>query len=105
MYTVYILSIAFFACGILLLCGRATFLIAGWNTASREEKEKWNEKKLAIILGTFLLIMANATLVCFLLPNYIPSFRNICNSIFLIISIAGSILVIFLANKYGKKEL
>ena len=100
---IFILSIAFFVCGMLLLYGKGTFLIAGLNTASKEEKEKWNEKKIATILGTFLLIIANTTLICFLLPHYIPSFRIICTTIFLFITLLGSMLVIFLANKHGKK--
>ena len=100
---VFVLSIVFFVCGMLLLYGKGAFLIAGLNTASKEEKEKWNEKKIATILGTFLLIMANVTLICFLLPYYIPGFKIICTTIFLFITLLGSMLVIFLANKYGKK--
>lgn len=100
---IFVLSFVFFICGILLLCGKAMFLIAGLNTASKEKKEKWNEKKIASILGTFLLIMANAIFVCFLLPYYNPYLNTICTIIFLVITIVGSILLILLTNRYGKK--
>jgi len=36
---------------IILLSGKGSFLIAGYNTASKEEKEKYNEKKLSYIMG------------------------------------------------------
>ena len=35
--------------GIVLLCGKGSGLIAGYNTASEEEKNKYNEKKLCIV--------------------------------------------------------
>ena len=101
---IFTLFISFLVCGVLLLCGKATFLIAGLNTASKEEKEKWDEKKIATILGTFLLIMSNTTLVCFLLPYYNANSSTICTSIFLFVCITGSILVIFLTNRYGRKK-
>ena len=100
---IFVMSFAFLLSGILLLLGKATFLIAGLNTAPKEEKEKWDEKKIAVMGGTFLLIMANVILLCFLLPHYMPSLRTVCTTIFIIITFSGTILVIFLANRYGKK--
>ena len=51
--------------GILLFCGFGTRLIAGYNTASAQEKAKYNKKRLSIVFGcgmsvlsVFLLMMA-----------------------------------------------
>ena len=49
--------------GILLYGGKAGFLLAGYNTMSREEKAKWDEKRLLrfsgkCIIGMELLILA-----------------------------------------------
>ncbi|MGP1520186.1 MAG: DUF3784 domain-containing protein [Treponema sp.] len=100
---IFVIYISFLLCGILLLLGKAKFLIAGLNTASKEEKENWNEKTIGTITGTLLLVMANTILACFLIPHYNSSLRNICTSIFLFTCISSSVLAIFLANKYGKK--
>lgn len=35
-----------FVIGIFFWCGKGSFLIAGYNTASKKEKEKYNEKNL-----------------------------------------------------------
>jgi hypothetical protein len=37
--------------------GKASFLIAGYNTASRKEKEKYDEKKLCRVMGSGLAII------------------------------------------------
>ena len=44
--------------GILILLGKGDNLIAGYNTASEEEKAKYNIKRLRLLLGVFLIAMA-----------------------------------------------
>lgn len=39
-----------------LLMGKGAFLIAGYNTASKEEQRKYDEKKLCKATGTVLLL-------------------------------------------------
>ena len=51
--------------GLVLRAGKGAFLIAGYNTASKEEKEKTDEKKLCKAVGTLLLILA----ICWILPT------------------------------------
>lgn len=51
--------------GIVIRTGKANFLIAGYNTASKEEKEKINEKELAKSMGNLLLILGG---IQFILP-------------------------------------
>ena len=37
--------------GIIVLAGKGDMLIAGYNTASKEEKEKVNIKRLRLLIG------------------------------------------------------
>ena len=43
--------------GIVLCCGKGAFLIAGYNTASPEEKAAYNEKALCRAVGVLLFVM------------------------------------------------
>ncbi len=40
---------------LILLSGRGAFLIAGYNTSSKEEKSRWNKKRLCRGVGAYLL--------------------------------------------------
>lgn len=43
--------------GIVLCCGKGADLIAGYNTASLEERAAWDEKALCRATGVLLLVM------------------------------------------------
>lgn len=49
--------------GLLFRSGRGAFLIAGYNTASKEEKEKIDEKKLCKYVGKLMLLFAGCFLI------------------------------------------
>lgn len=51
-------ALIFSIMGICLICGKGTWMIAGYNTMSKEEKEKCNQKKISRAVGIFLLIIA-----------------------------------------------
>lgn len=44
--------------GILLYGGKAGFLLAGYNTMSREEKAKWDEKRLLRFSGKCIIVLS-----------------------------------------------
>ena len=44
--------------GIVFLCGKGSFLIAGYNTMSPQEKAKWDEKALCKAMGVLMFIVA-----------------------------------------------
>lgn len=58
-----ILLLAIF--GLVIRSGKGAFLIAGYNTASKEEKEKTDEKKLCKAVGNLFLSLA----ACWILPT------------------------------------
>lgn len=51
--------------GLVLRAGKGAFLIAGYNTATEEEKEKTDEKKLCKAVGNLLLSLA----ACWIVPT------------------------------------
>ena len=42
--------------GIIIIKFKMSYLIAGYNTSSKEQKEKYDEKKLVSYIGNFLII-------------------------------------------------
>ena len=54
MVVLIIVSIVFIALGVLILSGKGDFLIAGYNTASKEEKKQVNIKRLRLVIAVIL---------------------------------------------------
>ena len=78
---------------ILIFIGKGDFLIAGYNTASKEEKEQYHTKRIRIVLGT-----------CFLLLAGLTALRDTIGATAMFIAI-GIVLVatLILANTWAKK--
>lgn len=64
-----VISIIFLIISILLLMGKGSFLIAGYNTASEKEKAKYNEKKLCRIVGLGFLVITCGLFSLFMLKD------------------------------------
>ena len=55
--------VLFLLLGILFSCGKGAFLIAGYNTAPREEKAGMDEKALCRFMGTLMFLLAACWLI------------------------------------------
>ena len=79
---------------IVLFIGKGDFLIAGYNTASKEAKEKCNIKRLRLIMGSgFVLLSA------------LLSFKDaIGEGLFIATTLLFVVVAIFLANTWGMKK-
>ena len=44
--------------GLVFSAGKGTFLIAGYNTASKEEKDRYDEKALCRFVGRLMFVLA-----------------------------------------------
>ncbi|MBU3146100.1 DUF3784 domain-containing protein [Clostridium sp. CF012] len=53
-----IIDLIFIAMGIVLLCGKGAFLIAGYNTMTKEEKDKYNSVELSKFMGKIIIVIA-----------------------------------------------
>lgn len=72
-WLVWLVIIFMFVLSIILLNGKGSFMIAGYNTSSAEEKKKYNEIRLCRVVGSGLLIltMILAAVILFNLPTVI----------------------------------
>lgn len=59
----FLAPILLWGLAIVIGSGKANFLIAGYNTASKEEKEKIDKKKLSRFMGKFLFILGAIQLI------------------------------------------
>ena len=58
MIVLIVLAVLLLIMGIIILIGKGDNLIAGYNTASKEERSQYNVKRLRGLIGGFLLILA-----------------------------------------------
>ena len=92
----WIIIVLFLVMSILFLCGKGSFLIAGYNTASAQQKLKYDEKKLCRVMGVGMSVMTLSLI--FLALN-----EDIGQYIFAVGFIAG-LAIIFVGNMtYAKK--
>ena len=93
-----IIALLLFVSGVVVLTGKGDKLIAGYNTASKEEREKVNIKRLRLLIGGLLVVMAP---LCFILDD-----NNNVNSglIFTGIVVVLTIIVLVLANTWAMKK-
>ena len=87
--------------GILLFCGFGTRLIAGYNTASAQEKAKYNKKRLSIVFGCGMSVLSVFLLMMAIFVSKLPIYTIY---IFQGVVIIDCITVIILANKICKNR-
>ena len=82
----------FVVLGIIFAAGKGANLIAGYNTASREEKAKTDEKKLLRAMSVFMFVLASCFLVSALSQVFhVKSLIWIGQALFIIALITGLI--------------
>ena len=96
MIAVILVAALLLVMGIVILLGKGDNLIAGYNTASDQEKAKYNIKRLRGLLGGFLIILAP---MLFLMLNETVE----ATGAFMGITIVLCIIVVILANTWAKK--
>ena len=73
-WVVWIVFVIFAVLSIVLLSGHGSWVISGYNTASKEEKEKYDEKKLCRTMGIGMSIIAILILIMGLFESVLPAF-------------------------------
>ncbi len=94
-WTVWIVFVIFAVLSIILLSGHGSWFISGYNTASKEEKEKYNEKKLCRTMGIGMSVIAILLLSMGVFENILPAFFVY---IALGIILADVVIIIVLGN-------
>jgi len=87
-----IISFIVFVLATIILTGKGDNLIAGYNTSTKEEKERYNIRRVRICVGGMLLILS-------------PIMLLFADNFVLLIAVVPplSILSIILANTWAKK--
>ena len=73
-WIVWIVFVIFAVFSIILLSGHGNWFISGYNTASNEEKEKYDEKKLCRTMGIGMSVIAILLLIMGVFENILPAF-------------------------------
>ena len=92
---VYVGFIILAVLSIVLISGHGSWLISGYNTASKEEKAKYNEKKLCRTMGIGMSVIAILLLIMGVFENILPTFFVY---IALGIILADVVIIIVLGN-------
>jgi len=101
MIVLLVLGVLCILLSIIFFFGKGKYLIAGYNTSSKEEQSKYDEKKLNLIMAIGMLLIGILLLLMFFYINVLPEwFIWIFVALFIIISI----LICVFANTICKKE-
>lgn len=85
---------------ILLLSGHGENLIAGYNTASKEDRNKYDAKKLCRVTGAGMAVITLMVLIMAVWENVLPaSFVKL----FIAVTFADCIIIIVLSNTICRK--
>ena len=98
MTVTYIVAALLAILGIIILIGKGDMLIAGYNTASAEEKAKYNIKRIRLLVGGLLIGISLVYLLSHVKANPVLSW------IFTIVLLLLVFIIIYLANTWAKKK-
>ncbi len=84
--------------GIIILIGKGDNLIAGYNTASKEEKAQYNIKRLRGLIGGILVVLAPMMLLLLGKESLAATLS------FVVLTFVLCIVMVILANTWAKKR-
>ena len=84
--------------GIIILVGKGDNLIAGYNTASKEEKSQYNIKRLRGLIGGILVVLAPMMLLLLGKESLADTLS------FVVLTFVLCIVMVILANTWAKKR-
>ena len=99
-WIVWIIGILFLIISLILIAGHGANLIAGYNTAGRDEKNRYDTKKLCRVVG---IGMALITLMIFILAIWETVLPAFFSTVFFVITVIDCIAIIILSNTICKK--
>lgn len=99
-WIIWIEGILFAIISIILISGHGANLIAGYNTASREEKNRYDTKKLCRGVG---IGMSLITLMIFIMAIWETVLPAYFSTVFLVITVVDCTTIIVLSNTICKK--
>ena len=99
----FILVVVFIILGVVFFKGKGAFLIAGYNTAGREERAKYDEKALCRFMGKLMFVLAGCFFVI-ILGNILKQMALVWCGIALILAIClAAIIYANTGNRFKRK--
>ena len=99
-YIIWIAAVVLLILSIVLLTGRGSWLIAGYNTASKEEKSRYDEKKLCRVMGAGMAVITVLLFIMGLGEDVLPAAFAY---VFAVVTIIDCVVMIVLCNTICKK--
>lgn len=101
MITMCIITLLFIALAVVILAGKGDWLIAGYNTASQQEKQQVNIKRLRLVVAAILVLTVVALDIPFIIGQENDASAHVVAVIVVLcVAVAG----IILANTWCKKK-
>lgn len=101
----FIIPLIFTILGLILRSGKGSFLIAGYNTSSKEEKEKYDEVALGKFMGNLLIAIAAIVFLTAVTEIYSVALFNfivIAAPIVILVLVFGTIIYVNTGNRFKK---
>ena len=95
---IIIIAVLLVGMGIIVLIGKGDNLIAGYNTASKEERAKYDIKKLRLLVGGCLILVALSLFIFDRAHSLTETMAVVCIDTFL------AFVVVILCNTWAKKK-
>lgn len=97
----YIVLALLAAMSLLLLLGKGSWLIAGYNTASEKDRQKYDEKRLCRVIGGGL---AAETIALFVMATFEEAFPASFTWVFTTFTFLDCAVMVFLSNAICKRK-
>lgn len=98
MIVLMIVSVLLLIMGMVILFGKGDNLIAGYNTASKEEMSQYNIKRLRGLIGGMLVLLAPLTVIMLGRESMIWMLS------YVVLNFVLCIVVLILANSWAKTK-
>lgn len=98
MIVLMIVSVLLLIMGMVILFGKGDNLIAGYNTASKEEMSQYNIKRLRGLIGGMLILLAPLTVIMLGRESMIWMLS------YVVLNFVLCIVVLILANSWAKTK-
>lgn len=90
------------ALGIVLLKGKGSFLIAGFNTLPKQQKEKFDEKALCRFVGRLLIVIAFCMPLIFIGGAFDITWMITAGAILILAMVIGAAVYANTGNRFRK---
>lgn len=100
-WIIYVVVTVLAIMAIMLLLGKGAWMIAGYNTATKEEKEKYNEKALCRVVGAGLALVAVLVFIMGIFQDVLPASMAVVSLIVIVVDVVA---ILVLGNTVCRKK-